>query len=148
MDREFIKINELMLEVYNDIGKIEDQALKQGEFKDLSITEIHTIEAIGMYGSKTMSEIATVLEITTGTLTTAVDKLIKKGYLERKRSESDRRIVNVNLTRRGKLAHRIHEKFHMDMVRQIIIDFTQKEELVLINGLEKLNSHLKWIYKK
>lgn len=148
MDQKVNQINELLVEVYNDIGKIEDQALKQGEFKDLSITEIHTIEAVGMYGSRTMSEVAAQLEITTGTLTTAVDKLIKKGYMERKRSESDRRIVNVNLTRRGKLAYRIHEKFHKDMVKQVITGFTEQEEMVLISGLEKLNEHLKKIYKK
>lgn len=148
MDQKVSQINELLVEVYNDIGKIEDQALKQGEFKDLSITEIHTLEAVGMYHSKTMSEVASALEITTGTLTTAVDKLIKKGYMERKRSESDRRIVNINLTRRGKLAYRIHEKFHKDMVKQVIVGFTQQEELALISGLEKLNDHLKRIYKK
>lgn len=148
MDQKVSQINELLVEVYNDIGKIEDRALKQGEFKDLSITEIHTIEAVGMYCSKTMSEIATVLEITTGTLTTAVDRLIKKGYMERKRSESDRRIVNVNLTRRGKLAYRIHEKFHKDMVKQVITGFSEEEEVALISGLEKLNNHLKVIYKK
>jgi DNA-binding MarR family transcriptional regulator len=148
MDQKVSQINELLVEVYNDIGKIEDQALKQGEFKDLSITEIHTIEAVGMYGSRTMSEVAAQLEITTGTLTTAVDKLIKKGYMERKRSESDRRIVNVNLSRRGKLAYRIHEKFHKDMVKQVITGFTEQEEIALISGLEKLNEHLKKIYKK
>ncbi len=100
MDNKVMEINKLLVEVYDDIGKIEQESLKQGEFKDLSISEIHTIEAIGLYEEKTMSEVAARLEITTGTLTTAIDKLIKKGYVERNRSETDRRIVNIKLTKR------------------------------------------------
>lgn len=137
----------MLVEIYDDINRIEEYSIKHGAFSDISITEIHTIAAVGMYGSKTMSEIAQVLEITMGTLTTAVDKLIKKGYLERSRSNTDRRIVNVSLTKRGKLAYRIHEKFHLDMVKAIIGDFTQEEEEILSIGLRKLNNHLKVIYK-
>ncbi len=147
MKEKMLEINKLLVEVYDDVNHIEEYSIKQGVFSDLSITEIHTVEAVGLYGSKTMSEIAAVLEITMGTLTTAVDKLIRKGYLERNRSDSDRRIVNVSLTQRGKLAYRIHEKFHLDMVKAIMSDFTAEEEEILLNALRKLNMHLKDIYK-
>lgn len=147
MNEKLVQINKMLVEVYDDVNHIEEYSIKKGAFSDLSITEIHTIEAIGLYGSKTMSEIATRLEITMGTLTIAVDKLIKKGYLERSRSESDRRIVNITLTNRGKLAYRIHEKFHLDMVQAVILDFTAEEEEILLNALGKLNKHLKEIYK-
>lgn len=140
---QIAKINKLLVEVYNDISRIEEQALKKSRLNDLSTTEMHTIEVVGMYGSKTMSEIASQLDITTGTLTPMVDKLIKKNYLERKRSETDRRLVYVNLTRKGRLAYRIHQKFHTDMIKQVVTGFTAQEEIVLVNGLDKLNSHLK-----
>lgn len=146
MKEKLIEINNLLVEVYDDVNHIEEYSIKQGAFNDLSITEIHTVEAVGLYGSKTMSEITAELEITMGTLTTAVDKLIKKGYLERSRSNTDRRIVNVSLTKRGKLAYRIHEKFHMDMVKAIMSDFSPEEEEILLTALRKLNIHLKDIY--
>lgn len=146
MKEKFIEINRILVEIYDDVTHIEEYSIKKGEFKDLSITEIHTIEAVGLYGTRTMSEIASKLEITMGTLTTAVDKLIKKDYLERSRSQIDRRIVNVSLTNRGKLAYRIHEKFHMDMVREIMNDFSTDEEEILLVALRKLNKHLKDIY--
>lgn len=146
MDDKIIKINDLLVEVYDDIVDIEEKAIKQGVFSDLSIKEIHTIEQIGMYGSKIMSELAQAMKVTMGTLTITVDKLIKKGYLERRRSETDRRIVNVLLTTRGKLAYRIHEKFHHDMVKAIMNQFTDEEEEILIRALGKLNDHLKDVY--
>jgi DNA-binding MarR family transcriptional regulator len=147
MNDKLIEINRILVEIYDDIINIEEYSIKNGAFKDLSITEIHTIEAVGMYGSQTMSEIATKLEITMGTLTTAIDKLIKKGYVERSRSQVDRRIVNVSLKNKGKLAYRIHEKFHLDMVKEIMNDFSLEEEEILLTALHKLNKHLKEIYK-
>lgn len=147
MKEKLSQINKTLVEVYDDINRIEEYSIKSGAFSDISITEIHTIEAVGLYGAKTMSEVAAYLEITMGTLTTAVDKLIRKGYLERSRSSSDRRIVNINLTKRGKLAYRIHEKFHLDMVEAVIMDFTPEEEEILLIALGKLNRHLKDIYK-
>lgn len=147
MEDRVIHINELLVAVYDDINIIEETAIKQGAFSDLTIKEIHTIDAIGMYGSKIMSELAQAMKVTMGTLTITVDKLIKKGYVERHRSETDRRIVNVLLTKRGKLAYRIHEKFHHDMVTAVITQFTEAEEDVLISALGKLNDHLKRVYK-
>ena len=147
MKEKFLEINKMLVEIYDDVTNIEEYAIKEGAFKDLSITEIHTIEAIGLYGSRTMSEISATLEITMGTLTTAIDKLIKKEYVIRSRSHIDRRIVNVSLSNKGKLAYRIHEKFHMDMVKQIMLDFNPDEEEILLVALRKLNTHLKEIYK-
>ena len=63
-----------------------------------------------------MSEIAEKLHITVGTLTVAVNNLVKKDYAERYKSEKDRRIVKIGLTRQGKEIYRIHERFHRDLV--------------------------------
>lgn len=148
VEKDIAKINELLVSVYDDIGVIESKSLKSGALKDLSITEIHTIEAIGLSGKKSMSEIAEELEITTGTLTTAVDKLIKKGYAERNRSEIDRRIVYIALTKKGKLAYKIHDGFHYKMVKSVINDLTEEEGQTLIKGLNKLNKFLKDVCKQ
>jgi len=71
-------LNELLVTIFNDILEIEQTALQEGVLKDLSVTEIHTIEAIGMYHPRTMTEVANDLNITVGTLTTAITKLVKK----------------------------------------------------------------------
>lgn len=140
-------LNELLVQIFNDILQIEEQALKQGPLNDLTVTEMHTIECIGMYTERTMSEVAQDLKITVGTLTTAINKLIKKGYAERKRIEEDRRVVLVKLTKKGKLAYRIHEKFHREMILTTIEGLTKPEETVLISSLEKLNKFFKDKYE-
>ncbi|WP_346886239.1 MarR family transcriptional regulator [Clostridium sp. UBA4395] len=139
-------LNELLVTIFNDILEIEQTALQEGVLKDLSVTEIHTIEAIGMYHPRTMTEVANDLNITVGTLTTAITKLVKKGYVERTRGEEDRRSVMIALTRKGKLAYRVHEKFHQDMISETIKGLTDEEEEVLIKSLEKVNSFFKSKY--
>jgi hypothetical protein len=74
-------ISELLVEIYNNILIIEENAFKEGRFNDVSITEVHTIEAIGMYEPKSMSEVAKELKITVGTLTVAINNLVKKNML-------------------------------------------------------------------
>lgn len=146
MSKTLSVLNELLVEIFNDILQIEQAALQTGEFKDLSVTEIHTIAAIGMYRPRNMSEVAADLNITVGTLTTAINKLINKGYVERKRIEEDRRVVQIQLTKKGKLAYRIHEKFHGDMIKETIEGLTPEEEDVLVNSLEKVNIFFKEKY--
>ena len=147
MNKSTVIINDLLVDLFNDILQIEEKSLKDGPISDLSITEIHTLEAIGMYDEKNMSEIAQSLKITVGTLTTAINKLIKKGYVERKRIEEDRRVVLIKLTKKGKLAYRLHDKFHKDMVNTAINGLSEEEEDVLIHSLTKLNKFFKEKYE-
>lgn len=133
------RINELLVDVYTDILKIEENAFKAGQFSDASIKEVHTVEAIGMYEPKTMSEVARSLKITVGTLSVAINNLVKKGYVERYKSEDDRRLVKVGLTKKGRLLYRVHAQFHLDMVNSCTDDFSSQELEILEKALEKLN---------
>lgn len=132
-------LNRLLVQLFGDILKIEEKSLQEGELIDLSVTEIHIIEAIGVDIGRTMSEVANDLRVTVGTLTTAINRLIKKGYVERKRIEQDRRVVLINLTEKGGLAHEQHAKFHDEMIRGAIDGMSIDEELVLISSLDKIN---------
>jgi len=147
MSKSIGVVNELLVETFSDILQIEQRALKEGILKDISVTEIHTIYAIGMYTHKNMSQVAQDLKITVGTLTTAINKLLKKGYVDRKRGEEDRRSVMIALTRKGKLAYRIHDTFHAQMVHATIDGLSEDEEEVLIKSLEKLNIFFKEKYR-
>ncbi|MGL4789970.1 MAG: MarR family winged helix-turn-helix transcriptional regulator [Anaerotignaceae bacterium] len=141
---ETIKVvNELLVDIYNDILIIEESAFKSGQFDDVSIKEVHTIEAIGLHDVKSMGEVAKILKITVGTLTVAVNNLVKKGYVERYRCENDRRVVKVGLTKKGRLLHRVHKHFHMEMVNNSIKGLEPEEHLVLVKALSRLNKFLK-----
>ena len=142
MEPNLETVNDYLVSVFNDILTIEESELKKSQFNDLSITEMHTIEAIGMYKKKTSSEVAKDLSITVGTLTVAINNLVKKGYVERLRSEDDRRVVKLGLTKKGKLLFRVHQHFHREMVKNILKGMEQEEEQALLRALKNLHDFL------
>lgn len=139
MKESELVLNNILVKLFNNILRIEEFALKSAPFNDLSITEMHTIEAIGIEKTRTMSEVALDLKITVGTLTTAINKLIKKGYVNRRRIEEDRRVVMIELTEKGTLAYKVHEKFHEEMIDHVLEELGVSEEEVLISSLDKLD---------
>ncbi|EMF0075617.1 MarR family transcriptional regulator [Enterococcus hirae] len=143
MEPDLKTVNDYLVSVFNDILTIEESELKKSQFKDLSITEMHTIEAIGMYKKKTTSEVAKELSITVGTLTTAINKLVKKDYVERIRSEDDRRVVKLGLTKKGKLLYRVHQHFHREMVKNILDGMSTDEQQALLAALKNLHDFLR-----
>ena len=106
-DREQ-KMAETLVGIFEKVLVAEEKSLQKGYFSNLSLAEMHTLDAIGPYESRTMTETAQILGITVGTLTVSVDRLVKKGYVARCRDEKDRRVVRISLTRDGKLAARMH----------------------------------------
>lgn len=140
-------INELLVDSFNKIQAIEKHSLKQGPLKDLTIAELHAIEAIGLEG-KTMSEIAKKLNVTVGTLTTMINHLVKKEYVERTGSQEDRRIVQIVLTKKGRLAYRIHDRFHYVMIKNMLQDIDEDQYKTLIQALSALDHFINETYDK
>jgi len=138
-------LNSILVNLFNDILNIEEKALITEEFKDISVTDMHIIEAVGVMEQRTMSKIAKSLNVTMGTLTIGVNGLVKKGYVERNRSQKDRRIVYASLTVKGKAAYVHHMRFHKDMINSVINDVTEEEAEILTRTLKNLeNFFQKW----
>jgi len=106
-DREVI--NDILVHLFNDIMALEEAAIIDKKYEDISNSEMHVLDAVGPEGGN-MSTIAAKLRITMGSLTTAMNRLVLKGYVERNRSETDRRVVNITLTEKGLLAYERHRK--------------------------------------
>ena len=106
------------------------------------LKEMHTIEIIGKNSNVTPSDIARELMLTLGTITTSLNKLEAKGYIERRRSKLDRRVVHLTLTKKGRLLDRLHHKFHKNMVSHIAEDMNEEELEALLRGLKNLHKFL------
>lgn len=140
------KMNILMLEVLNDIVKLEEIFLKKNKFNDISIKELRTIEAINNSTIRNMGNIAKKLGITVGTLTVCITNLEKKGYVRREKSLKDRRIVNIKLTEKSKIMLKIHRKFREEIMIDVLINLTNQEKEVLSNSLNSLREVLNMRY--
>ncbi|WP_281164262.1 MarR family winged helix-turn-helix transcriptional regulator [Liquorilactobacillus sicerae] len=136
-------INDSLVRIYNDILWIEEKELKKSQFNDLSIKEMHAINAITMYEHKTVSQVAKELHLTPGTLTATIDRLTKKNYVTRIRSNDDRRVIRLGLTKKGRLMFRAHAAFHRMMVRNFLKDLDQDEIKTIEKALRNLELFLR-----
>ncbi|MPM31537.1 hypothetical protein SDC9_78092 [bioreactor metagenome] len=134
-------LNRMLLEVYHNILRVEEEFLRKNNRIDLSIREMHLIECVGMSRTegKTVSEIADFLKVARPSVTVAVNKLEKKGYLTKQGCSSDGRVVRVYLTREGRKVDAYHRQYHMNMVRAIEAEFAPQEQEVLMRAIGKLN---------
>ena len=101
MDETYNTLNTVLVRLFNDIMTIEEKAITSGEFSNITNNDMHVIDAIGIAEPRNMSSIAKSLSVTMGTLTIAINNLVKKGYVNRVRSEKDRRVVLISLTPKG-----------------------------------------------
>lgn len=136
-------LNELLVEIYRNIQILEESELKKSRL-NLSINEMHMIELIAKNDAgMTVSEIALRLKVTKPTVTVAVNKLVGKGYCEKKRLEDDKRAVLVALTPSGRRVEAFHRRCHRSMIREISDDFTETEREELLKTMERINNYFK-----
>lgn len=131
-------VNDILVNLFNEIMDIEERALITSEYKDISVKDMHVIEAVGIGNPRNMSAVAKSLSVTVGTLTIAMNNLVKKGYVNRVRSEEDRRVVLVSLSEKGEQAYHHHRIFHERMVMSVLKDLNKEETESLTAALIKL----------
>lgn len=137
----YATLNDVLVNLFRDIMTLEEKAIITSEYQDITNNDMHVIEAIGLDEPKNMSTIARSLSVTVGTLTIAMNSLVKKGYVIRERGVEDRRVVYISLSEKGKKAYLHHAEFHRQMIQGILQDLTPEETKILVEALGKLN---KW----
>ena len=131
-------INDILVHLINEIWELEGKAIITEEFKDITNTDMHIMEAIGLGEGNNMFSVAKKLNITVGTLTTAINNLVRKKYVERYRSDEDRRVVIIKLTDKGIHAYHHHADYHHQMTQAILDKLTEDEIPVLMKTLDGL----------
>lgn len=132
---------ELLCKTYSKIIYNEEKILKDMIGDKLSLKEFHTVDVIyETMASKTntASNIAKKLGITQGTLTINIDRLVAKGYVNKVKNESDRRVTYIELTDDGHQIRQKHNIIHKKSVEDAIKNLSTSEKVALVNALTKL----------
>ena len=141
MDKDLNKIHTLMRQLFGLVHRLEDEAIKASEFSDLSRAEISAIMAIGTGRPKTMTHVANILEINVSTLTTTINKLVKKGYVERLRDDKDRRIVKIGLSEKGIAAATERDSFMGELLRGAVEQVEPDKLRYFISAIDNINQY-------
>jgi MarR family 2-MHQ and catechol resistance regulon transcriptional repressor len=107
---------------------------------DMCISDFGALEVLLHKGPQSVSEIGRRVDLTSGSMTTAIDRLEKRGLVARAADAGDRRTRVVHLTRDGKA--RITKEFtrHKDAMDRAADGLSQAERGTLIALLRKLGT--------
>src|SRR6266481_9750603 len=105
---------------------------------ELGASDFAVLEALLHKGPLPINEIGKKVQLTSGSITVAVDRLETRGLLERRAHGTDRRARIVHLTKAGmKLITRAFADHAADMERLALASLTRAERETLIGLLKK-----------
>ena len=105
---------------------------------NFSKTELMALMVVDRYGEVSMSQICDALNIPMSTSTGIVDRMVKKGFLHRERSDIDRRVVVVAMTERGREVFRYFRDMLTGYLEQIESALTEEEKQLLYRIFTKI----------
>ena len=135
-------LNEILVKLFNAVLFSEEDFLKKNINEKITLKSVHVLEAIkkaeGKDNNVSMSQIASLLGITAGTLTTMIKKLEDKGYIVKRHSKDDKRKTFVVLTKKAEKVIDVHNSYHENMIDMITRNLSPKEEQSLVDLLSKI----------
>jgi DNA-binding MarR family transcriptional regulator len=133
-----VAISEILLSLRRIIKSLQDYSQKVSSHFGITGPQLWVVKTIYENGGLSLGELSKRMYLNPSTITGVVDRLEKKRYVLRDRSEKDRRVVKVQLTPKGKrLAKRAPKPIQGKMIYGL--RKLEKDELFLIyRSVEKL----------
>jgi MarR family 2-MHQ and catechol resistance regulon transcriptional repressor len=110
-----------------------------GQF-DIGLSDFAILEALLHKGPLLVNEIGRRIELTSGSITSAVDRLEARGLVQRVADPGDRRARVVHLTAEGKAYIQPIFAFHKDAMDAAARGLSEVERATLIELLKKLGT--------
>lgn len=137
--------NELMETLYETsrlLSSYESIPRMYGTEDELYMVEVHTLNLIGNIIKTNTSEIAEITNRTKSAVSQMVDKLIKKGLVDKYRNPDNYREFIIELTPKGKIVYEYHKKLDKEEYGKHLMnlkDFTAEDFQKLIKISKVLN---------
>jgi MarR family 2-MHQ and catechol resistance regulon transcriptional repressor len=107
----------------------------------LGLTDFAVLEALLHKGPMAVNTIGKKVLLTSGSISTAVNRLEERGMVIRKRDPSDRRVFRVHLTSAGRQSVETAYRRHSRNLEKTAAALNEKERRALVFLLKKLGRH-------
>jgi DNA-binding MarR family transcriptional regulator len=104
---------------------------------ELSMQKLRAIYFLGKNPNGIQREVADHLGVSVSNTSVMIDSLVKKHLVDRERSNKDRRIVRIRLTKEGQKIYRLMLEHHLRLCEQILEPLTLEEQKTLLNIFDK-----------
>lgn len=97
-EKLLIRINEIL---HRSIQKYKEDIIGNSDYSDITLSQLFYLEAVYSMERPTLGELARRLNITNASASVGVQKLQKRGLIQKSRSGEDKRAFNIALTSEG-----------------------------------------------
>ena len=111
------------------------------ERTELGDSDFRVLEALLHKGPLPVNTLGPKVWLTPGSISVAVDRLVKKGLVWRKDHPGDRRVRQVELTTRGRALITRGFREHAAAMEKVVSVLSKNERLTLLQLLKKLGKH-------
>lgn len=102
---------------------------------EVTLAQCHALVEIGRAENISLKDLANLIGLDISTMSRTVDSLVKKEFVFRASSETDRRSIDIKLTEKGlKLFEDIESKMN-DKFKNIFNQISNQDQLTVFNGL-------------
>jgi len=115
------------------------------ETGNLHLKEAGVILFLGTRGPSRMRDLAGSLNIALSTMTSIIDKLVTMEYVARRRSEKDRRVVMVALTKNGEQFYTWLNEQSVKFYKNMLEGLDENEQETLLRLFRKIVGNVRKI---
>jgi len=108
----------------------------------LNIPQFNALSALAMSGPMNMTHLTEALYVSTAAATNVMDKLVDLGLAKRGRDESDRRVVLVEATAKGRRTVEVLERDFIAVFSHLLEHLSEEEREAFVGIYERLNQIL------
>jgi DNA-binding MarR family transcriptional regulator len=128
-----VKLWRQLYQTYTLLKQCEDRVIEE---HGLTTEQFAVLGAMDYFvGPMNITDIAHWLERSTNSITMLVDRMVKAGLVRRVRSKSDRRVVRVTFTSKGKSAIKPATQASFQVIRKILLQLSSEDRTNLLGLL-------------
>jgi DNA-binding MarR family transcriptional regulator len=110
------------------------------EAEELKTMEFYLLLHVALKGPQNMSSLAKAYSMTKSNITLLIDDMEKMGYMERVRSEEDRRVIMIHLTGKGGEMFQNFLKNFEELIKLFMKNVTPEDLSVITDGFERITN--------
>lgn len=135
---EFDLLDRMFWKVVEHYRTLSETAMRKNGLTHLAPGDVRALDRLGRVRSDRITSLARKLNLTVGTLSPTIDRLVKKGLVSRERLEEDRRVVEVRLTQYGQEIFTDLETVKVGLAERVFSRLNETERQHLQEILDKL----------
>jgi DNA-binding MarR family transcriptional regulator len=139
LDRAALE-HELIEEMTSWSTRERGPAFKNWHRNSLSLVHLNVVTALETEGAMSMRRLAEALDVADASATGIVDRMEKRGLVERRHDTGDRRVVLVDLTDEGRAVFSRMVEHRREGLIRILAELADDEVAALLKGMRAIHA--------